>query len=366
MIERRQIVDLWRRGDAAALVTLVRAAGSSYRRPGARLLVARMEFMQGPSAADVLRLRWCGRRRGWCAMARWWSGIQRFLMIWRRSRLGLGCGGVVDLLVEPAGTAECRALVEAMVASLGGETAKVVTWLPGAGGKRLRRLILGAGGEVVFASEGLGAAKVECGRGLEVGREYEGRFVEELRAPQRLVVLGAGDDAKPLVRIASLLGWSVVVADRRVQLALTERFPEAERVVGLAGSVAELGIGSEDAVVLMSHSYEQDRELLAAVLPLAPRYLGVLGARHRSSLLVSEAAAMTGLSGGGVLREAVCSGGAGFGWGWGGGDCAGGDCGGPGLHSGQAGGFAAAVGGGCGGADCAGGCWRAIYRDSVG
>ena len=143
---------------------------------------------------------------------------------------------------------------------------------------------------------GWAAAKVECARGLEVGREYEGRFVEELLAPQRLVVLGAGDDAKPMVRIASLLGWRVVVADRRAQLARAERFPEAKRVVGLAGSIGELGIVLDDAVVLMTHSYEQDREFLAAVLPLAPRYLGVLGARHRSSLLVSEAAAMTGLS----------------------------------------------------------------------
>ena len=55
------------------------------------------------------------------------------------------------------------------MASLGGKTARVVTWLPRAGGKGLRRLILGAGGEVVFASEGLGAAKVECGRGLKRG-----------------------------------------------------------------------------------------------------------------------------------------------------------------------------------------------------
>jgi xanthine/CO dehydrogenase XdhC/CoxF family maturation factor len=55
-----------------------------------------------------------------------------------------------------------------------------------------------------------------------------------------------------------------------------------------------LGIRPEDAVVLMTHSYEQDRELLAAVLPLRPRYLGLLGARHRSSLLVSEVAARLG------------------------------------------------------------------------
>jgi xanthine/CO dehydrogenase XdhC/CoxF family maturation factor len=46
----------------------------------------------------------------------------------------------------------------------------------------------------------------------------------------------------------------------------------------------------------MTHSYEQDREVLEAVLPIGPRYLGLLGARHRSSLLVSEAAASIGWS----------------------------------------------------------------------
>ena len=135
--------------------------------------------------------------------------------------------------------------------------------------------------------------------------------MEELWGPQRLFVLGAGDDAKPVVSMAALLGWSVVVADGRGQLARAERFPEAERVVALGdGGVAELGIRAADAVVLMTHSYEQDRAMLAALLPVAPRYLGLLGARHRSSLLVSEAAVMTGLACGGVLRADPCSGGA--------------------------------------------------------
>jgi xanthine/CO dehydrogenase XdhC/CoxF family maturation factor len=57
-----------------------------------------------------------------------------------------------------------------------------------------------------------------------------------------------------------------------------------------------LAIQPQDAVVLMTHSYEQDRELLAAVLPLRPRYLGLLGARHRSSLLISDVAAKSGQS----------------------------------------------------------------------
>jgi xanthine/CO dehydrogenase XdhC/CoxF family maturation factor len=90
--------------------------------------------------------------------------------------------------------------------------------------------------------------------------------------------------------------------DGRAQLARPERFPEAERVAVLSSASAAvlgirsavLGIRPEDAVVLMTHSYEQDRELLTAVLPLRPRYLGVLGARHRSSLLVSEVAAKLG------------------------------------------------------------------------
>ena len=76
-----------------------------------------------------------------------------------------------------------------------------------------------------------------------------------------------------------------------------ERFPEADRVVALRDSgVSELGIRAADAVVVMTHSYEQDRAMLAALLPVGPRYLGVLGARHRSSLLVSEAAATIGKS----------------------------------------------------------------------
>jgi len=63
-----------------------------------------------------------------------------------------------------------------------------------------------------------------------------------------------------------------------------------------AGLISEVDIKADDAVVLMTHSYEQDRDWLAAVLPIAPRYFGILGARHRSSLLVSEASVMTGLS----------------------------------------------------------------------
>jgi xanthine/CO dehydrogenase XdhC/CoxF family maturation factor len=183
-----------------------------------------------------------------------------------------------------------------MAAALEGRESTVVTFLPDAQ-RPLRRLVLSAQGDVLFASEALSTEKIQCARGLAPGEEYEGRFVERLEPPQRLFVLGAGDDAHPLVEMASLLGWNSIVADGRAQLAQAHRFPGAAQVIQLnAAGGSVLDIAPNDAVIVMTHSYEQDRDLLVRVLPLAPRYLGLLGSRHRSSLLISEAAAILGVA----------------------------------------------------------------------
>jgi xanthine dehydrogenase accessory factor len=299
MRERRQIVRRWQQGGSTVLVTLVRAEGSSYRQPGARLLLGAGGAYAGTISGGCLEAE-VVRKAGW--MVRGGAVVERYSTRFEDTAevpFGLGCGGVVSLLMEPTETAECRALMEAMAESLRGEETTVLTWMPREG-RGLARAVLAGSGDFRFASEGLSEAElVAARRGVlqrgEVESSEEEIFVERMAAPQRLFVLGAGDDAKPLVSMAALLGWSVTVADGRTQLARAERFPEAERVVALNGSDG-LEIRGADAVVLMTHSYEQDRELLAAVLPIAPRYFGLLGARHRSSLLVSEVAAMTGRS----------------------------------------------------------------------
>jgi xanthine/CO dehydrogenase XdhC/CoxF family maturation factor len=212
---------------------------------------------------------------------------------------GLGCGGVVDLLLEPSETPECHALLKTLEEALDGIRATVFTWLPN-GTRKLQRAVLGASGGFTFASEGLTELELKRVRAAvlrDIEMLPERIFFERIEVPQRLFVLGAGNDAKPLVSMASLLGWSVTVVDGRRQLATADRFPEAEHVLPTASVSAKiLNISRDDAVVLMTHSYEQDRKLLATVLPLRPRYLGLLGARHRTSLLVNEVAAMLGLS----------------------------------------------------------------------
>jgi xanthine dehydrogenase accessory factor len=299
MMERRQIVRLWQQGGAAALVTLVRVEGSSYRQPGARLLIGSKGVYAGTISGGCLEAEVL-RKATW--LVREGAAVERYSTMFDDTAdvpFGLGCGGVVDLLMEPADTPECRALMLALEGTLAGEEVTVLTWLPHKG-RGLLRAVLAANGDFTFASEGLSESElVEVRMGILRPDGTEGMpeelFVERIAAPQRLFVLGAGDDAKPLVDMGVLLGWSVTVMDGRTQLARTERFPEAERVVVVSSDYTDvLGIQPEDAVVLMTHSYEQDKELLAAVLPLRPRYLGLLGARHRSSLLVSEVATMLG------------------------------------------------------------------------
>ncbi len=296
MMERRQIVRLWRQGGAAVLVTLVRAEGSSYRLPGAHMLLGVGGEYAGTISGGCLEAE-VVRKASW--LTREGAVVERYSTMFDDTAeipFGLGCGGVVDLLLEPGDTAECRALIAALEAALSGNARTVLTWLPREG-KKLARAVLDPAGDFVFASDGLTESELADAREGVIRRDWvenmpEGIFVEVMAPLQRLLVLGAGDDAKPLVSMAALLGWNVSVMDGRSQLARAERFPEAESVSVIAPHwVDTYGIRPEDAVVLMTHSYEQDRELLADVLPLRPRYLGLLGARHRSSVLLSEVAA---------------------------------------------------------------------------
>ncbi len=298
MVDRRRIVRQWRQGGAKVLVTLVCVDGSSYRRPGAHLLIGDGAEYAGTISGGCLEAE-VVRKAAW--MVRDGAIVERYSTLFDDTAeipFGLGCGGVVDLLLEPAETPECQALLAAMEASLGGEESFVATWLP-ADGKPLRRVLLGSNGEVAFRSPGLTAGDLEAAARLREAPFFGNPeiYCERLAAPQRLFVLGAGDDAKPVVAMAASLGWRVTVADGRPQLARWKRFPEAECVV-TATSVAELAVRAKDAVVVMTHSYEQDRALLTGLLGAreVSGYIGLLGAKHRSSLLVSEAAVMLGCS----------------------------------------------------------------------
>jgi xanthine dehydrogenase accessory factor len=296
MMDRRRIVQQWKRSPSAALVTLVRAEGSSYRAPGAHLLIATDGESSGSISGGCLEAE-VVRKAAW--MVRGGAVVERYSTFFDDTAdipYGLGCGGIVDLLVEPAHTPECRALIDAIAAALDGDERLIATWLPKTDAP-LRRAVLSHTGEIIFRSDSLTSADLtkSSDTPTNAATDIDSIYTEHLRQPLRLFVLGAGDDAKPVVTIAALLGWNVIVADGRTQLARPERFPEAQRVTTTAAN-ADLGITARDATVIMTHSYEQDRALLTSLLRSneIPGYIGLLGASHRSSLLVSDTAAILG------------------------------------------------------------------------
>jgi xanthine/CO dehydrogenase XdhC/CoxF family maturation factor len=134
-------------------------------------------------------------------------------------------------------------------------------------------------------------------RALAEERSVEGQIGSHLRALVhyvrplvRLVILGAGSDARPLCTLGRSLGWRVSVADRRARLATRARFPDADQLV--AGdwptALRSLTFTPQTAVVLMTHSLVDDAEVLPLLAERPAAYIGVLGPAHRRHWLLKN------------------------------------------------------------------------------
>jgi xanthine/CO dehydrogenase XdhC/CoxF family maturation factor len=320
MAERREILGLWRKGEdaSAVLATLISVQGSSYRRPGARMYIQPTSYA-GSISGGCLEGE-VARKASW--ITRHGAALERYSTMYdqdapeeiREMPYGLGCGGVLDLLLEPVALPEAQALLTALEAAEKGAAFSAATLLPSgaSAGQNLARVILDRNipenpslSEPVFVSRNCDAATKELLIHLatsstktelisaRLNGELRNIYVEAILPPPRLVIFGAGDDVHPLVQMAHLLGWRVAVADGRAWLAQAGRFPQADQVLALRRDISnfnDLHLTAEDAIAILTHSFEQDRNLLERLLPLELSYVGLLGARHRSQLLLKEVA----------------------------------------------------------------------------
>ncbi|XOJ01408.1 XdhC family protein [Paenibacillus polymyxa] len=103
----------------------------------------------------------------------------------------------------------------------------------------------------------------------------------------RLIIIGAGNDVIPVARLAQSAGFRVVVADWRESLCTSERFPEAELVMGFPREIMPLlNVHKGDYLILMSHNYPRERELLEMVVDCEYAYLGIMGSKTRTARLL--------------------------------------------------------------------------------
>jgi xanthine dehydrogenase accessory factor len=294
------------RGEQLALATIVSVRGSTYRRPGARLLVRR----DGESVGNISGgcLEGDVERIGREVMA---SGKPRLALfdltadgdaVWG---YGLGCNGAMELLIEPAEHAAASA--DALRTAVEQERRCCLVTVIESGvsgvepGARLlihddRRVEGTIGGDLGEEVQGLARAALDEGTSrverLATNAGELRMFVEVIQPPPRLLVCGAGHDAIPLVASVARLGWRVVVVDPREQFLTRERFPAAAALLDPppAELVRAVPVDGRTYAVVMTHNYLRDMEYLRALLDGDAPYIGVLGPRRRTDQLLRELA----------------------------------------------------------------------------
>ena len=293
--------DCVRRGDPLVLATVVQTIGSTYRKPGAQMLIAGDGSSAGLLSGGCLESDLLDRARTVLQtgqpMLVDYDSRSSDDVIWG---LGLGCEGAMRILLmrldnqsnyEPyAFQTRCRADHRPGRVALVIESAEPA-------------LPLGAS----FHTDATLRAPTEIQAALS-RHEHESPdssaqpsaytlnsdgakfLISPVPLRTRLLLLGAGPDAMPLAEFAGILDWDITVFDHRAVYAVANRFPRARRVqVTPAASLAEeLAIARYDAAVVMSHHLPSDQLYLAALARSNVPYVGLLGPAPRRARLLHE------------------------------------------------------------------------------
>jgi xanthine dehydrogenase accessory factor len=299
------IESLSEKGERMALATIVAVRGSTYRRPGARLLVPEEgapigNISGGCLEGDVADMARVVMEEGRARLAGWDLTADDD-EVWG---LGLGCNGAIEVFIEPADRAAevARALRMALEDELPICVVTVLeSELPG----------IESGARVVVRPDGategtlgdplVDDAAVEWAGHLLTERRSEIQtlpggvraFVEVLEPPLRLLICGAGHDAIPLVKAASILGWRPIVIDDRPAFLTPDRYPEAAGFVEVElpeEAAKAASADAQDFVVVMTHNFLRDKEYMRSFLASAVPYIAMLGPAARTERLLMELA----------------------------------------------------------------------------
>jgi xanthine dehydrogenase accessory factor len=313
MTDLEHILPLWNELESSGadyvLATVVAVEGSSYRRPGARMLLAQDGRRAGTVSGGCLEAS--------VAKKAWWLTsdgpvVERYSTLDDDGDLpyGSGCGGVVYILLERRQTAAL--LLQALLAAFNARVPlAIATVLEGPRiGRRAFASALTRDSVAPLLDEDraqgdlalLAAQALENRSPLETTVDISSVptrvWVDYRTARPGLWIFGAGDDAKPLLNLARELGWFVAVADGRSHLATRARFAKADEVHAFDvrdfpnAALPALDLHPTDAALLITHSFEQDSRILAWLLGSGRTlaYVGVLGPQRRTREALIEAA----------------------------------------------------------------------------
>jgi xanthine dehydrogenase accessory factor len=306
-----------RQGRQTALATVVHVDGSAYRRPGARMLVDDTGQLTGAISGGCLEGD--AYRKSMLVLSQRKSKLVTYDTTDdddARLGLGLGCNGIIQVLIEPIHPSDPNNPIELLKALVSKRQKAVLVTLftlenkqeeqPGTcllwreegaivaernpvknflqtGPHALQKVLLEDAQRVL-------ADKASSFKNYVSDRQNLTAFIEYRQPPVSLVVFGAGNDVVPLVGMADILGWETTVIDGRPSYAKAERFMPGcrVRVSKPEKALEHITIDEQTVFVLMTHNYTYDLAMLRALIGLKVAYIGSLGPRKKLGRMLDE------------------------------------------------------------------------------
>ena len=287
-----------RQGRRTALATVVHVEGSSYRRPGARMLMEDNGKMTGAISGGCLEGD--ALRKALQAINQRQNKLVTYNTLDDDDvELGvqLGCNGIVHILFEPIEPEKADnpvAILEKCFVQR--KDAVLVTLFS------LENFYGHQPGTCLFFNEEYTHGNIE-NKILETEIKEDARavlaskssllkqyhdheltaFLELLEPPVSLIIVGAGNDALPLVEMAMILGWQTTVIDGRSTHANRQRFSKIQQVIvgKPEEAIKQVVIDERTFFLLMTHNFNYDLEMMRLLLQKKCRYVGTLGPKKR-------------------------------------------------------------------------------------
>lgn len=293
-------------GKQTALATVAHVDGSSYRRPGARMLIEDDGQLTGAISGGCLE----------------GDALRKALLVMteKRSRLvtydtmddddakfgvGLGCNGIIQVLIEPIDVSNPHNPIQYLRAIDEKRQKGILITLFSLQDKKDPQygtcLLLKEDGNIIDhtpdlkdilradATEAL-INQTSSFKNYILENHNLTAFIEVIKPPISLIVIGAGNDVIPLVSMADVLGWEATVIDGRANYAKQERFVSACQVlVAKPENVLEqIALDEHTVFLLMTHNYNYDKAMLKQLLQKDVTYIGMLGPKKKRERILDE------------------------------------------------------------------------------
>jgi xanthine/CO dehydrogenase XdhC/CoxF family maturation factor len=255
------------------LVTVVDLEGSSYRKPGVRMLISEDNKMTGAVSGGCVEKEILHRSN---------SVFQKkeAKIITYDGRYKLGCEGVLYILIEPFFISE--EFYNRFVDSIfNRESIKVTSFF-----SKNEETNSTFGSILTFQN----STKFSFSNNFQkTKRPNLLSFTQRLQPAFNLLIIGAEHDAVKLCKMASLLGWQVDLITSLKDPKSMVDFPGANSVIASDAEIIDFSeVNENTGVVIMNHSYVQDLKYLLKLVDKKPAYLGVLGAAKRRDKMFTE------------------------------------------------------------------------------